>query len=270
MAAFLDKEPESRKEKAIAIAKQFGFEIEPLNINTSGEVWEISEDGKKLIQPLSSIKGLGSVAIDQIFIGRPFNNVEEFLFNEDMRYSKLNKKALDVLARSGALNCLIDERFTGGKHFWSAIAVDRPRKPKNLLENIKLYAPEGSFSEEEKIQYLVDLTGQFPIHRVVPESTMESLAKNMIPPISEYDPELEVTWVIPRKVTERKTKNGKDFLIVDVTDSNSSSLKIRCWGVDISRDRLQVNVPYMIKPKHSLDWGFSTRGPLFRTWKRLA
>ena len=270
MAAFLDKEPESRKEKAIAIAKRFGFEIEALNVNTSGKVWEISEDGKKLIQPLSSIKGLGSVAIDQIFIGRPFNNVEEFLFNEDMRYSKLNKKALDVLARSGALDCLIDERFTGGKHFWSAIAVDRPRKPKNLLENIKLYAPEGSFSEEEKIQYLVDLTGQFPIHRVVPESTMESLAKNMIPPISEYDPELEVTWVIPRKVTERKTKNGKDFLIVDVTDSNSSSLKIRCWGVDISRDKLQVNVPYMIKPKHSLDWGFSTRGPLYRTWKRLA
>jgi len=270
MAAFLDKEPESRKEKAIAIAKRFGFEIEALNINTSGKVWEISEDGKKLIQPLSSIKGLGSVAIDQIFIGRPFNNVEEFLFNEDMRYSKLNKKALDVLARSGALDCLIDERFTGGKHFWSAIAVDRPRKQKNLLENINLYAPEGSFSEEEKIEYLVDLTGQFPIHRVVPESTMESLTKNMIPPISEFDPELEVTWVIPRKVTEKKTKNGKDFLVVDVTDSNSSSLKIRCWGVDISRDKLQVNVPYMIKPKYSLDWGFSTRGPLFRTWKRLA
>jgi DNA polymerase-3 subunit alpha len=270
MAAFLDKEPESRKEKAIAIAKQFGFEIEPLNINTSGKVWEISEDGKGLIQPLSSIKGLGAVAIDQIFIGRPFANAEEFLFNEDMRYSKLNKKALDVLARSGTLDCLIDERFTGGKHFWSAIAVDRPRKLKNLLENIKLYAPEGNFSEEEKIQYLVDLTGQFPIHRVVPEATMNSLSNNLIPPISEFDPDLEVVWVVPRKITERKTKNGKDFLVVDVTDSNSSSLKVRCWGVDIKRDRIQVNVPYMIRPKHSLDWGFSTRGPLHRTWKRLA
>jgi DNA polymerase-3 subunit alpha len=36
MAAFLDKEPETRKEKAINIAKQFGFDIAPLDINKSG------------------------------------------------------------------------------------------------------------------------------------------------------------------------------------------------------------------------------------------
>ena len=132
MAAFLDKEPETRKEEAIAIAKQFGFEIEPLNINTSGRVWEISEDGKRLIQPLSSLKGLGDSAIDQIYVGRPFHSIEEFLFNEEMRYSKLNKKSLDVLVRSGTLRPLMDDRFTGMKHFWSAVAVDRPRKLKNL------------------------------------------------------------------------------------------------------------------------------------------
>jgi DNA polymerase-3 subunit alpha len=42
LASFLDKEPESRKEKAINIAKNFGFEIAPLDINKSGDVWEIS------------------------------------------------------------------------------------------------------------------------------------------------------------------------------------------------------------------------------------
>ena len=46
MAAFLDKEPETSKEKAINIAKRFGFKIAPLDINKSGSVWEISEDGK--------------------------------------------------------------------------------------------------------------------------------------------------------------------------------------------------------------------------------
>ena len=165
---------------------------------------------------------------------------------------------------------MIDGRFTGGKHFWSAIAVDRPRKLKNLLENIQLYAPEGKFTEEEKIQYLVDLTGQFPLHRVVSEATMASLARNHIPPISEFDPELEVVWVIPRNVTKKKDKHGKDYFVVDVTDSNSSSLQVRCWGVDSSRDRIQVNVPYMVKPSYAPDWGFSTRGPLYRVWKKLA
>ena len=30
-------------------------------------------------------------------------DIEEFLFHDDIVYSKLNKKALDVLVRSGAL-----------------------------------------------------------------------------------------------------------------------------------------------------------------------
>ena len=41
-AAFLDKEPESRKEKAINLAKQHGFNIKPLNINYSGMTWNHS------------------------------------------------------------------------------------------------------------------------------------------------------------------------------------------------------------------------------------
>ena len=146
MAAFLDKEPESRKEKAIAIAKQFGFKVEPLDVNKSGEVWEISDDGKTLIQPLTSIKGLGGAAMEQILEHRPFTKVEDFLFNEEMVYSKLNKKALDVLCRAGALKCLMDNRFSGEKHFWSAVAVMRPRKEKNLLENIEKYRDEGDFT----------------------------------------------------------------------------------------------------------------------------
>ena len=51
MAAFLDKEPESRKEKAINIAKKFGFQIEPVTINKSGSVWEIDEDKKRSFNP---------------------------------------------------------------------------------------------------------------------------------------------------------------------------------------------------------------------------
>jgi DNA polymerase III alpha subunit len=170
MAAYLDKEPDTRKERAINIAKSYGFEIEALNINTSGTVWEISDDGKTLIQPLTSIKGLGEKAIEQIINNRPFNKIEDFLFNENIVYSKLNKKALDVLVRSQTLNCLMDDRFSGLKHFWSAVAVDRPRKDKKLAENIDKYYPESDFTEEEKIQYLVDLTGVFPINLVIGSS----------------------------------------------------------------------------------------------------
>jgi len=260
MAAFLDKEPDSRKEKAIGVAKSMGFKIEPLNVNTSGKVWEISDDGKTLIQPLTSIKGLGASAMDQILDHRPFNTIEEFLFHDDVVYSKLNKKALDVLCRAGALKTLQDKRFTGAKHFWSCVAVDRPRKEKDLHENIEKYADEGDFTTSERIQYLTDLTGIFPINLVMKDDTLKHLADNYIPAISEYDPELsKIVWFIPRKVTVKKTKNDKHYYLVDVIDDNNVVTNIKCWGVNIHKDILQVNRPYLAKLEHSDQWGFSTR-----------
>jgi DNA polymerase III alpha subunit len=269
LAAFLDKEPESRKEKAINIAKSLGFGIKELDVNSSGRVWEISEDGKTLIQPLSSIKGLGDAAIDQIVAHRPFSKVEDFLFSEEIVYSKLNKKALDVLCRAGAMSSLMDKRFTGGKHFWSAVCVDRPRKLKNLEENIEIYRPEGDFSDEEKIGYLVELTGVFPFNRVMKPEVYQQLNQIFIPPIANYDPELsDCVWFIPRKVVPKKTKTGKDYWILEVIDDTNTLTKIRVWGVQ-PYDKIFVNKPYLAKLEHNDKWGFSTRS-LRRNFKVLA
>ena len=259
MAAFLDKEPETRKAKAIAIAKKYGFDIAKLNVNTSGEVWEISDDGLTLIQPLTAVKGLGASAIKQVVDNRPFVNIEEFLFNENIVYSKLNKKALDVLIRSGALEPLMDDRFTGAKHFWSAVAVDRPRKLKNLEANIESYAPEGDFSEEEKIQFTINLTGEFPLERVMNDEIKGKLEKMAVPPISEFDKDLMVTWFIPRKLIPKKTRAGKDYWILEVTDENNAATSIRCWGIDPDKDHVALNRPYMARLDYSEQWGFSTR-----------
>ena len=267
-AAFLDKEPESRKEKAINIAKSMGFKIQPLDINSSGTVWEISEDGETLIQPLTSIKGLGDKAIEQIMTHRPFNTVEELLFNDDIVYSKLNKKALDVLVRSGTLNSLIDDRFSGMKHFWSAAVVDRPKKEKQLKENIELYRPEGNFTVQEEIANKSDLTGVFPMDLVLNDYVRKRLEEYHVPPIAEYDPDLQVVWFIPREIIIRKTKNNKEYWIVNVIDSTSNQTSIRCWGVRES-DRIHINRPYMCKIDYDEQWGFSSRS-VRHNWKLLA
>jgi len=258
MVSFLDKENDSDKERAINIAKSHGFNVETLNVNTSGTEWEMNEDGSTLIQPLASIKGLGEVAIQQIVNHRPFKTVEEFLFNEKMSYSKLNKKAIDVLCRSGAMSSLIDSRFTGGKHFWSAVAVDRPRKLKDLEENIKTYAPEGEFTREEKIQYLTELTGVYPINLVVSPDIINRLQEKMVPPISEFDPELGLTWFIPKEIIKRKTATGKEYWIVNAIDDTNAETQIRCWGVK-DGDVIMLHKPYMGRPDHSITWGFSVR-----------
>ena len=264
-AAFLDNEPDAKKEAAIATAKGAGFNVEKISINSSGRCWEISQDGQTLYQPLSSIKGLGDAAINEIMAHRPFHKVEDLIFSEEISYSKLNKKALDVLCRAQALNSLVDERFTGLKHFWSAVCVDRPKIYKKiqkshdkLAENIKEYAPEKDFSDVERIEYLSDLTGVFPMSLVVDDNLLQDLHHQGVPPISEFDPELLVCWFIPRKVTERKTKKGKTYWIVDVTDSNSEMIAIKCWAVQ-KNDVVHLNRPYAAKLDYCDNWGFSTR-----------
>jgi DNA polymerase-3 subunit alpha len=268
MAAFLDKEPETRKEKAINIAKQYGFNIAELDINKSGVVWEISKDAKTLIQPLSSIKGLGVAAIEQVLENRPFMNAEDLLFREDISYSKLNKKSLDALCRGGALDNIVDDRFTGRKHFWSATIVDRPKNLKKFSDNIELYAPEGDFSEEEIIQFKTDLIGIFPMNLVITPTTVEKLQERLIPPISEFDEDLQVCWFIPRKVVAKKTKNGKLYWIVEVIDSNNELTRIRCWGVKPQKDVIHLNRPYMARLKYDENWGFSTYA-IGKTFKLL-
>ena len=259
IVSFLDKEPEDRKEKAISLAKSFGFKVHPVDINRSGVNWEIDTEEKTLIQPLTAIKGLGEKAVEQIMNHRPFNTVEELLFNEEITYGKLNKKALDVLCRAGALSHLVDERFSGTRHFWSAAIVDRPKSLKRFLSNLKTYEPEGDFSNEEIIEHLSSLTGVYPIHLVVDDHIIKKLSDNYVPPLGEWDEDLGVAWFIPREVARKKTKNGKDYWVVKVVDTSNKITYIRCWGVKPERDKIHLNRPYMAKLDYNEQWGFSCR-----------
>ena len=114
------------------------------------------------------------------------------------------------------------------------------------------------FSNEERIENLVNLTGIFPMHLVVNDSVIRRLRERYVPPISEYDPELGAVWFIPRKVTSRKTKNDKTYWIVEVIDENNVLTTIKCWGIK-DTDILQKDKPYMASLEHSEQWGFSTR-----------
>ena len=65
-----------------------------------------------------------------------------------------------------------------------------------------------------------------------------------------------------------KTKKGKAYYDVEVTDSNSGAKRIKCWGIDPQRDLIHVNRPYLAALDYSPDWGFSTRA-LYATFKIL-
>ena len=265
MAAFLDKEPEARKQSAISLAKKTGFEIEDVDINKSGSQWEV--EGNVLVQPLNSIKGLGDKAIEQIMQHRPFNSVEDLLFNEEIAYSKLNKKALSSLVLSGALDKLIDDRFNNRKHFWAACVEDRPKNRKKLAENIEAFDTLDDFTKQERANHICSLTGMFPFDLILSQQTIDRLEANKIPPLGNYDKILKVAWFIPREVIKRKTKNGKDFWVIKTTDNTSTSLEIRCWGVT-PYDKIDINTHYIAKLDYNDNWGFSTRS-IQKTFRKV-
>ena len=256
-ASFLNKEPEGRKERAINIVKNLGYEIQEVDINSSGKEWDISSDNK-LIQPLTSIKGLGEKAMEQILEHRPFSTVEEFLFDEDISYSKLNKKALDVLVRSGACDPISDSRFKHCKHFWLSIAKDRPKNKKKLEENIVNYGGEPDFTEEERIENIVSLTGIFPFELVLDKKVRERIEINCVPPLAQFDEELKICWFIPREIIPKKTRNGKLFWIINAIDDTCQTTNIKCWNVK-NTDKVHLNRPYVSKLEYDPQWGFSTR-----------
>ena len=257
LAAFLNKEPETRKEKAINLVKNMGYTIREVDINVSGRNWE-TDGSKTLVQPLTSIKGLGDKAMDQILEHRPFNNVEELLFNEEISYSKLNKKALDVLVRSGACDSMIDERFKHTRHFWMSAVNERPKNKKKFDENIKKYASELNFTEEEMIENVVSLTGVFPFDIVLDPKVKERLDYLKVPPVSDFDEDLQLCWFIPREIIPKKTRNGKTFWIMNVIDDTCQVTNIKCWNVR-NDDQVHLNRPYVSKLQYDPQWGFSTR-----------
>ena len=268
MCSFLDREPDTRKEKAINIAKSHGFSIGDIDINLSGETWHATSD-HDLVAPLTSIKGLGEKAIEEIVAHRPFNTVEEMLFHPDVVYRKFNKRSLDALCRAGALECLIDDRFTGDEHFWSAVCMDRPKNLKKLAENIERYKEAGDFSFNDRVRFLTELTGIYPLKLVLPEKMLKNLDHvvftHVHPPISNYDPAAESHLVIPRNITSTKSKNANRFAIVDVIDHNNVENKIRIWNIkpEQVKEDIAINELYLVKNvSYSDSWGYSQRGLL--------
>lgn len=260
IAAYLNEESDTKMEKAISAVKNLGFHIRRPSINSSSDVWEISKDGTTFYQPLTDIEGVGAAAFAELEPSRPFEKIEDIIFNADVRNAKVNKSVLDRLIRSGAMDEIIDDRFTGDKHFWTCV-LERPKKQVDLDELIKneVYREEGSFTNAERVAYISDLTSVFPIDMVLTDEIKHDLEQLGFPPLGEYDKYLNYHWGIPREVRNRTTrKSGRKYWDVYITDSTFQLTRIRCWNIK-GCEKPDLNRPYIIANlEYDETWGFST------------
>ncbi|RAX54704.1 DNA polymerase III subunit alpha [Helicobacter sp. 16-1353] len=111
MAALLTSEKNNvdKINQYIQECRNMGIKVLPPHINSSQEDFSVTTiDGEKsIIFGFSAIKGIGENPIQMILQardGKSFNNLNEFLSKMDSKV--INKKVLESLAKSGALNGL--------------------------------------------------------------------------------------------------------------------------------------------------------------------
>jgi DNA polymerase-3 subunit alpha len=98
----------------IAEARTFGVEVLPPDVNESSVFFAPASDGKAIRFGLAAIKGVGEVAVQTILKARSeggkFSSLVELCERVDGR--TVNRKILEVLIKSGACDCLGQNRAT--------------------------------------------------------------------------------------------------------------------------------------------------------------
>ena len=102
MAAVLSIQSEDRIDKYSKVCQAEGIEIITPDINISGKDFTPDAKHKKIYYGLSSIKGVGEKAIEEIIAVRPFSSLEEIF--EKLPKRIFNKRVSLALAKSGALD----------------------------------------------------------------------------------------------------------------------------------------------------------------------
>jgi len=146
-AALLTYEAENTDKVARYIdeAKNMKIEILPPDVNRSNA--EFTPIENKILFGLSAIKGVGSKAIESITQNRPFNDLKDFILKIDT--SKVNKKVLEQLIKSGALDSFGYNRNTLLLNIDNMLEFKkRIEERKNALKNSLFNAEEEDTSNE--------------------------------------------------------------------------------------------------------------------------
>ena len=251
------------REKIIDEVKNYGINIKLPDIKYSTGRWEIG--GKnEFVAPLTFIKGVGDKAVDEIVLNKPYNTIEDLLYNDNIKYRLLNKRMIDMLVKSEALASLADERFDNDRHFWHVVSETRGDKlvkkregfSKEIEETRGVFDP---FTKEEKIQAKISLLNYYPLDEIF-NSKIENWCKdNKIKMISSIgEGKKTKTWFIIKKEFDKVTKTGKPYKLLEVTDKSHKTYKVYCWG-KISLPVEVDNVYFGLVNKN--DFGYSINDP---------
>jgi DNA polymerase III alpha subunit len=260
-----------KKSKAFGEIKKLGYTIVPIDINHAGMGWTVLP-GKKFMPSLLSCKGVGETAAEEIIASRPYESLEQMLYNEDgsWRPSKFNKKALETLIKVRAFDSLDcvgpDKLFHSYQHMHDVLieASDdikkSPKKDPNLgrktmYELARALGRVEEWSRLELAKLAVEAFGSLDVSALLDPAVLAKLEEKNVRPIDEWDVK-GYYWFCIQETIPKKTKAGKNYLIFKAVGPVGKEYKVNAWGWDGVRKFEPLTV--VIAEVDRNDFGFST------------
>ena len=256
-----------------------GYEVSTPDINESGIAWTWSENKKSFIPPLTAIKGLGKNAVKEIFTNRPYESIDQMLFNEEGKWyhSKLNKTGFAALCKVEALHSLkemwdgtiqnhkqlhevIIENYNDLKKSRWGMTIRQAKKkeaPDRFLQLIEETANTEDWNRLEKLQMYQELCSATRDDLAFPDEMLQKIQSSGVKSVLQFDPgEKAIGWFCVIDWIKKTTKNKKTFYRIKITDNENNTGWLRMWG-----NKPSSMTPYSIwltKTHNCANWGAST------------
>jgi len=272
--------------KAMTEIKALGYQFARADINLSGKEWQFSEEAQAFVPPLTSVKGVGGSAMEEILQNRPYRTLHDLLYDEDgkWKHTKMNKTAFTSLCKIEAFMS-IDELKTGrvGNHNqllkmftdeknyntlrkgqWGMSktqykkALKAGEDPQPIIDILtEKYNEVRDWTRNEKISQFVDITTSADADLVFPPDMIRIIKEKGLQSLHDIPPgESGIGWLCASEVIMKKTKNGKNFYRVKAIDDDYRNAWLRVWGAD--KVEIDPYTIWIVEASHDKQWGFST------------
>ena len=148
MAAVLTSEMQNTDNIVFLISdcRELGLKILPPSVNWSDYRFRAS-DSETIIYGLGAIKGVGEAAMESVMNARKqggeFKDIFDFCQRIDLK--KANKRTLEALIRSGALDCLTEEIEGGARGEYRAVLASQLEEAVQAAEQTRQNLDSGIF-----------------------------------------------------------------------------------------------------------------------------
>ena len=283
LATILQSENNNPKglQKAISEIKQMGYKFAPADINYSGDEWIYSDEREAFVPPLTSVKGVGVNAVQEIMVRRPYSSLNDLLYDDNgvWKHSKMNKTCFAALCKieafgsleevsSGAVrnhkqlhDIIIDnyEILRKSMYGMTMRKAQKSNAPPILPSLIRDTSETEDWERSEKLSMHYDLTSTVPRDLLYPDGVLDKIKRADIPPITELEGKTRtVAWLCIQEIIKKKTKKGKTFYRLKVCDDQNNMRWLRVWGF-LPYEAVPFSI-WLSDVQNDPDWGASTSG----------